>query len=90
MVSSTIPYVVAAFLTTAPCQSHIESLAGQTLAHQCPMPPVAGPPRPPIGWVDVNDAAKAEAPTVAAPAPKQKATKKTRKHRAKYRKKYRR
>ncbi len=49
-----IEVAVALFLTTIPCQSPVESMPGHTLAHQCPMPPVAGPPRPPFWWGNVD------------------------------------
>lgn len=45
-----IPTWVALALLSLPCNSTVEHQSNVTVAQQCTMPYVQGPPRPPLGW----------------------------------------
>ncbi len=45
-----IPEWMALALLSLPCNSDVVSVGNSTIVHQCPMPLLQGPPRPPIWW----------------------------------------
>jgi hypothetical protein len=45
-----IPEWMALALLSLPCDSAVVPASNSTIVHQCPMPLLQGPPRPPIWW----------------------------------------
>lgn len=68
-----IEVATALALLTAPCESPLESKAGEIVAYQCPPPAVQGPPRPPFWWGNIDMSRTVHAAADVPEPPKQKA-----------------